>query len=151
MSNVLLYNGFKYIFVDHYLFIHLSHNTFIALLIYVYDLVIACNNLDIIHKVKTTLQHHFDIKVLGALKYFPGLEVARYRSGINIYHRKYIVDILFNIDLLGCKPAATLMSEDTRLKFNEGTPLEDPIAYRRLVDQFIYFLNTHPDLALFIQ
>lgn len=122
---------------NHSLFIHQSHTSFIVLLIYVDDLIITGNNLDIINEVKATLRHHFHIKYLGAIKYFLGLEVARNSSGINISQRKYTLDILANAGLLGCKLVATPMSRDTRLKVNEGTPLEGPTSYHILVGQLI--------------
>lgn len=65
---MFLSNNFKQCFADHFLFIRQSHNTFTTLIIRVYDLVIVSNNLDIINQVKTTLQHHFNIKDLGTLK-----------------------------------------------------------------------------------
>lgn len=61
----------------------LSTNTFTSLLIYVYDLIIVGNNMDIINKTKATLWDNFQIKDLGTLKYFLGLEIARSISRIN--------------------------------------------------------------------
>lgn len=89
LSTVMLSTGFKQCPVDHSFFNHQSHDSFTALLIYVDELVLAGNNLDMINKVKATLQHHFHIKDLGPLKYFLGLEVARNNSGIKICQQKY--------------------------------------------------------------
>lgn len=81
---VLLSTSFKQCPTDHSFFIDQKHDSFIALLIYVGNLILSCNNLDIINKVKKTLLHHFHIKDLAALKYFLGLEVTRHSSGINL-------------------------------------------------------------------
>uniref|UniRef100_A0A2N9IGT2 Integrase catalytic domain-containing protein n=1 Tax=Fagus sylvatica TaxID=28930 RepID=A0A2N9IGT2_FAGSY len=44
--------------------------------------------------VKQSLGKVFDVKDLGALKYFLGIEVARSRHGISLSQRKYTLDLL---------------------------------------------------------
>lgn len=62
-----------------------------------------------------------------------------------------MLDLLSQICLLGCKPTITLMSRDTRLKLNEGTPISDLTSYKKLVGQLIYLLNTRPNIAYDVQ
>ena len=54
-----------------------------ALLVYVDDLVLTGNNSPACAKFKAYLNHCFQIKDLGPLKYFLGIEVARRATGIN--------------------------------------------------------------------
>src|SRR4051812_22463166 len=84
LSQVLLTNNFRQCSCDHSLFIHNSDNSYTLILIYVDDLLIAGNNLDIINQTKQLLHTHFHLKDLGPLKYFLGLEIARNSNGINI-------------------------------------------------------------------
>ena len=51
------------------------------------------------------LLKEFDIKDLGLLKYFPGIEVARSKAGIVISQQKYTLDLLVETGKLGAKPA----------------------------------------------
>jgi len=44
----------------------------------------------------------FEMKDLGKLKYFLGIEVAYFRQGIFISQRKYIIDLLKETGKLGC-------------------------------------------------
>lgn len=63
-------------------FIRQTSTSFIALLIYVDDVIIASNDLKEIDAVKKFLHESFTIKDLGELKYFLGIEVARSAKGI---------------------------------------------------------------------
>ncbi|KAL0545996.1 hypothetical protein IC582_015900 [Cucumis melo] len=56
--------------------------------------------------------NEFEIKDLGNLKYFLIMEVARSKEGISMSQRKYTLDLLTEIGMLGCCPA------DTPIEFN---------------------------------
>ncbi|KAA0059990.1 putative mitochondrial protein [Cucumis melo var. makuwa] len=49
----------------------------------------------------------FEIKDLGNLKYFLGMEVVRSNEGISVFQRKYTLDLLTETGMLGCRPADT--------------------------------------------
>ena len=44
--------------------------------------------------LKITLAKEFEIKDLGKLKYFLGMEVARTRDGVSISQRNYVINLL---------------------------------------------------------
>ena len=69
--------GFTQSTSDHSLFTKHSGESFLALLVYVDDIVIADNDYRTIEKLKTFLDNQFKLKDLGQLKYFLGLEVAK--------------------------------------------------------------------------
>ena len=50
------------------------------------------------------LAKEFEIKALGRLKYFLGIEVAHSRQGIFISQQKYVMDLLKEIGKTTCKP-----------------------------------------------
>jgi hypothetical protein len=43
------------------------------------------------------------------LKYFIGFEVARLKEGKSLCHRKYTLDLIQDVGLLGAKPWSTPM------------------------------------------
>ena len=70
-------------------------------------MVITSNDADKIQNLKKKLSGEFDMKDLGNLKYFLGIEVLRSKRGIFISQRKYILDLLAETGMLDCKPADT--------------------------------------------
>jgi Reverse transcriptase (RNA-dependent DNA polymerase) len=65
------------------------------------DIIITGNNPSEIDSIKNDLQRNFDIKDLGKLKYFLGIEVAHSSKGLFISQRKYVLDLLKETGKLG--------------------------------------------------
>ncbi|XP_024030348.1 uncharacterized protein LOC112094217 [Morus notabilis] len=93
------------------------------------------------------LSTEFEIKDLGTLRYFLGKEVARSKEGIVISQRKYILDLLNETGMLGCKPANTPMDSNKKLNTTEESVPVDKGRYQRLVGKLIYLSHTRPDIA----
>ncbi|KAF5477792.1 hypothetical protein F2P56_004406 [Juglans regia] len=94
LSTSLLQFGFTQGKSDSFLFIKKTENSFIALLIYVDDVIVASTNVELISVVRNFLHKSFTIRDLGELKYILGIEVARSAKGIVLCQRKYALDIL---------------------------------------------------------
>jgi len=73
--------GFTSSSYDHALFIHRTINGSILVLLYVDDMIITGDDVAGIHKLKTFLNQHFEMKDLGHLSYFLGLKVSSNSSG----------------------------------------------------------------------
>nr|KYP31169.1 Copia protein [Cajanus cajan] len=69
-STTLISQGFKQSKFDYTLFTKGSNSTFIAILVYVDDIVIASPSNIEIESAKIMLHHHFKLKDLGDLKFF---------------------------------------------------------------------------------
>ena len=67
-------------------------------------LVLTGDDTEEINTITTSLHHHFDIKNLGHLTYFLGLEIARNSSGLHLSQRKYSLDLLHETDMLDSAP-----------------------------------------------
>lgn len=151
LSSALISKGYIQSSSDHSLFIKADTSSFIAILIYVDDILIAGNNLTESTTIKAFLNTTFKIKDLGNLKYFLGLEVARSSQGIHVCQRKYTLDLLSETGLLDAKPCRTPMLKGTKLLEDSATLLPDPAAYRRLIGKLIYLTNTRPDISYSVQ
>ena len=91
--------------LDHSVFYyHASSRQSIYLIVHVDNIVITSSDQDGIKKLKQHLFSKFQTKYLGKLKYFLGIEIAQSKSGVVVSQRKYILDILEETSMLGCKP-----------------------------------------------
>ncbi|XP_057999369.1 uncharacterized mitochondrial protein AtMg00810-like [Hevea brasiliensis] len=87
------------------------------------------------------------MKNLGKLKFFLGIEVARNSNGIFLCQLKYALDVISEVELLGCKPAKTPLAQNHKLALAESDDVDDPAQYRRLVGRLIYLIITQPELS----
>ncbi|CAM8944795.1 unnamed protein product [Rhodiola kirilowii] len=146
-SEALISYGFESSLNDYSLFTLTTQQGYIALLVYVDDIIITGTSQILIDQVKRFIDSKFKIKDLGTLRFFLGLEVARSHSGLFINQRKYALELIKDDGLLGYKPSSLPM--DTKHKLSQSTSpvLEDPTKYRRPVGQLIYLTVMRPDLA----
>ena len=76
-------------------------------------------------RLKEKLAAEFETKDLGPLRYFLGMEVTRNKSGISISQRKYILDLLKEIRMLGCKLVDAPMDPVKKVgEQKESTPVD---------------------------
>lgn len=146
----MLAYGFIRSQADHSLFTCSSSNYFVALLVYVDDIIVARDNIQAILNLKAFLNQQFHIKNLGELKYFLDLEIAKSAKGIALNKKKYALDILVESGYLASKPLSFSMQQNLRLSKNEGILLSVPSSYRRLIGQLSYLKITRPDLAYLV-
>ncbi|GKV03503.1 hypothetical protein SLEP1_g15792 [Rubroshorea leprosula] len=147
LTNSLQAAGFKQSYVDYSLFTSTKGKSFVAVLIYVDDIIITGNDSTRIKALKQYLHTKFSIKDLGPLKYFLGIEVARTSEGIVLSQRKYALDILTETGMIGAKPSLFPMEQHHSLAIASSPPASDPSQYKRLVGKLLYLTITRPDLS----
>ncbi|CAL2226490.1 unnamed protein product [Prunus armeniaca] len=108
-------NGFKQCNLDHTLFLKHRKGKITSLIIYVDDIIITGNDKQEISQLQDYLATKFEMKDLGGLKYFLGIEVARSQQGIFLSQKKYVLDLLTDIGMLDCKPADTPIVQNHHL------------------------------------
>lgn len=132
---------------DHCLFTMQDTKGFLAMLVYVDDVLITSSNPSLITQLKEYLDSRFTIKDLGPAKYFLGMEIIQDLSGLHLCQRKYIQDILEDVGLKGCKPSSTPLPHGIHLQIDDGIPLPDPERYRRLIGRLLYLNLTRPNVT----
>ena len=109
----------------------------VVILVYIDDIVVTGDDGGEIFRLKNFLKKEFEIKNLGLLKYFLGIEVARSRSQIVISQSKYMLNLLEEIGKLSAKPADTPIEQNHSLHLASGELLEEKRMYQRLVVKLI--------------
>ena len=102
---------------DHTLFYKRSlEGKLTVLVVYVDDIIITGDDIEEIGRLKKGLEHAFELKDLGPLKYFLGIEFAQSKNKIFVNQRKYILDLLNETGLIGCKAVDTPVEANVKLK-----------------------------------
>ncbi|KAM0001536.1 putative RNA-directed DNA polymerase [Helianthus debilis subsp. tardiflorus] len=117
--------GFKQSNSDHTLFLKQRGKLITCLIIYVDDMIVTGNDEEKMKRLKANLFSEFEMKDLGRLKYFLGIEVLRSNRGIFICQKKYILDLLAETGMIDCKPSDTPMIMNQKLCMEEGAQLTD--------------------------
>lgn len=140
--------GYTQCQADHTLFIkQLGRGESSILIVYVDDIVLIGDFLEEMKRLKNFLAKEFKIKDLGTLKYFLRMEVVRTKDGISASQRKYVLDLLKETGMLGCKPADTPMDPNTKLGLGENDTPVDKGRYQRLIGKLIYLSHTRTDIG----
>ena len=114
------------------------------MIVYVDDIIITGDDKQGIDDLKIYLQNSIRTNDLGKLRYFLGIEVARSKEGISLSQRKYVLDILEEIGLLGSKLVETPMDPNVKLYEDQEELLSNPERYRCLVGKLNYLTITRP-------
>ena len=147
IGEFLVQSGFKVAPSDSSLFVKAKEGRLAIVLVYVDDLIITGDYSEEIQRTRENLSVRFQMKELGELKHFLGLEVERTKEGLFLGQQKYAKDLLQRYGMLDCKPISTPMDPNVRLQEDEGNDLEDMTMYRQLVGSLIYLTLTRPDIS----
>ncbi|KAK9064691.1 hypothetical protein SSX86_016073 [Deinandra increscens subsp. villosa] len=150
LVGVLLDLGFVQSLCDTSMFVKITSDSFVVLLVYVDDMIITGNNDKEIEKVKLFLKSKFRIKDLGLLKFFLGIEVIRDKVGLCLSQRKYCLELLAEFGLTGCKPVSCPIEQNfviTSQLDSNNTVLSNITVYQKLVGKLIYLTHTRPDIS----
>nr|GEY70166.1 ribonuclease H-like domain-containing protein [Tanacetum cinerariifolium] len=150
LTMALLENDFVLSKFDYSLFTKKSDKVFIALLVYVDDIVITGNDMTEIEKFKIFIKSKFQSKDLGKLKCFLGIKVLDNKEGICLSQRKYSLELLHKYGLLVAKHVDTPLPENTtfnHIEIDDDHLLDNIRNYQKLVGKLIYLTNTRPDIS----
>ncbi|XP_065632023.1 uncharacterized mitochondrial protein AtMg00810-like [Quercus suber] len=129
------------------LFILRCEKLVVYLLVYVDDIVLTGNNPQFIDSLISQLSSSFELKDLGSLHYFLGLQITRTSKGLFLCQTKYAQDLLLRHHMHTSKPARSPCAPNIRLVPTEGSPLLNPHEYRSMVGSLHYLTFTRPDLS----
>nr|GEV51522.1 reverse transcriptase, RNA-dependent DNA polymerase, Gag-polypeptide of LTR copia-type [Tanacetum cinerariifolium] len=76
-------------------------------------------------EIKSKLNKEFNIKDLGHLNYYLGIEFLMNSSGLTMSQRKYALDLLQQVNVLNDKPSITPLNLAKSLNDTDGDPLSE--------------------------
>ena len=132
---------------DSALFLRRTDKGTILLLLYVDDMIITGDDLSGIQELKDFLSQQFEMKDLGHLSYFLGLEITHSTDGLYITQAKYASKLLSQAGLIDSKTVDTLVKLNAHLTSSGGKPLSNPSLYKPMVGSLAYLTVTRLDIS----
>lgn len=121
----------------------------LVLLIYVDDVLLVGQKLNLIQSVKQKLSSEFEMKDIGEIKCFLGMNIERNidQRILRVSQRVFLEKLLHRFGMQDCKPITTPL--ENRLKLQKGQECDRTNKpYRELVGCLTYAsLTTRPDLS----
>ncbi|KAG8503721.1 hypothetical protein CXB51_001724 [Gossypium anomalum] len=108
-----------------------SDGSFVYLLLYVDDMLIAAKDKGEIRKVKAQLSEEFEMKDLVPRNKILGMEILRYRKTSKLYlsQKGYIKKVLCRFNMQSTKPVSTPLAAHFRLSLVLSPQSDDEIEY----------------------
>jgi hypothetical protein len=131
-------------------------NHFIYVVLYVDDMLLVGNNMDVIKEVKSQLSSKFDMKYIGVANFILGMEIKRDRANIKLLlnQRKYVEMILQRFNMHGSKPIKVCISIGVKLCANQHPKTHEEeedmshVPYASVVGSLMYaMVCTRPDIT----
>ena len=124
--------GFNKSKADSNLYFKLEGGRPVILLLYVDDVFLTGED-ELIANIKIKLAIEFEMKDLGMMHYFLGLEVWQRSDGIFLGQGKHVVEILKMFGMMDCKAIATPMASNLKLLTNSSSEIVDATMYRQMI------------------
>jgi hypothetical protein len=141
--------GFTKSKVDPNLYFKVMNDEPVILLLYVDDLFLTGEE-KLITNCKKKLVAEFEMKDIGPMHYFLGLEVCQSLEKIFLNQGKYTIEILKRFDMLECKDMNTPMETNLKLPDDTSSELVDATLYKQIIGSLMYLMNTRPDICFVV-
>ena len=155
-DNFMMRNGYTRSAMDHCCYFKRFDSSYIILLLYVDDMLIAGSNMREINKLKRQMSEEFEMKDMGAAKQILGMSIMRDRSEgtLKLSQEKYIGKLLEKFSIQDAKTRSTPLGTHFNLtkkqspKTDEDKEYMAKVTYASAVGSLMYaIVCTRPDIA----
>lgn len=136
LASTLVKLGFNTSKCDPSLFTLTSNGHCVIILVYVDDIIITEDNLDLIESLTSKLNDEFALKQLG-----------NHDGSLLLSQSKYILDLLAKANMQDAKGINTPMISSLKLSKHGTDVLQDPTFYRSIVGALQYVTITRPEIC----
>eukprot|EP00253_Pinus_taeda_P005896 PITA_05896 len=151
IDSYLVKLGFMRNNADRNLYFKVVQFMLLILVLYVDDLFLTGIEA-LMLECKRELAFDFEMKDLGMMHYFQGLEVWQRLGEILLSQGKYVVKLLEGFEMTKCKSLTTLMEMNFKklCKDAAGPDLANPFEYQQLIGALMFLVNTCPDICFVV-
>ena len=123
--------GFKRCEANHYCYVKSFENSYIILLLYVDDMLIAGSSIEEINNLKKQLSKQFAMKDLGAAKQILDMRIIRDKANdtLKLSQSKYVKKVLSRFNMNEAKPVSTLLDSHFKLSKEQSPKIEEERDY----------------------
>jgi histone deacetylase 1/2 len=116
------------------------------IVVYVDDFILVCNHQNKLLQIKEKLSQKFEMKDLGELHFFLGMEVERNHDErlLRINQIKYLKEILKCFRMEDCKPIGVPFDLKVKLRNNmDGNDESKGFPYQQAIGSLMYAICAH--------
>lgn len=151
LNDYLEQNDFERNLSDHCVYRKdIDHETLLVI-IWVDDLIIAASNNNLLNTFKETMRSKFNMKDLGKISSFLGIQFIQKEAEIRMNQKRYIQRMLERFGMSDCKPRSTpceLKTDTTTCGGSDANETVNSREYREIVGSLIYAMTcTRPDIS----
>ena len=119
---VIISFGFEMNMVDDCIYHKFSGSTHIYLVLYVDDILLATNDIGMLHETKRFLSKKFEMKDLGDASFVLGIQIHRDqpRGILGLSQKSYIEKILKRFGMHDCKPGDTPIAKGDKFSLSHA-------------------------------
>ena len=156
---VIISSGFEMNMVDDCIYHKFSGSKHIYLVLYVDDILLATNDIGMLHETKRFLSKKFEMKDLGDASFVLGIQIHRDRSRgiLGLSQKSYIEKNLKRFGMHDCKPGDTPVAKGDKFslsqcpKNNFEIQEMQQIPYASAIGSLMYAqVYTRPDIAYIV-
>ena len=115
------------------------------------DIIIAGSSNLAIDSIKQKLSSKFEIKDLGSLSTFLGIQFTQHEGCITMSQSIYLENVLKTFDMYDSKPRSTPCEQNLSSYSEANVQIDDNRRYRQMVGSLIYAMTcARPDLAFVV-
>ena len=93
------------------------------LLLYVDDIILTASSTAVLRRIISALQREFNMKDLGKLHHFLGMQVQHRDGCLLLSQQQYMMEILDRAGMNECKPCSTPVDTNPKLSAVSGDPV----------------------------
>ena len=148
--------GFQKCNADHCCYFKRYRSSYIILLLYVDDMLVAGSDMDDIKRLKQQLSKEFDMKDLGPAKKILGMQITRNKKkgSLQLSQAEYINRVLQRFNMGDAKPVSTPLASHFRLSKDQSPQTEEErefmvkVPYASAIGSLMYaMVYTRPDIG----